>query len=407
MAVLSRRAFTARAGGAALAALGAAESGFPAAVPLTPGGRHHFVGHGACPWDASGRYVLAHRVEFGDRQPSPGDPVLVGTVDLAAGRRFLPRARTTAWCWRTGAFARWLPGAPDRLLVYNVRRGDAWGAEIADVRRGAVRSVPFPVCDVDSEGRLAVSLNFSRLAWARTGYGYEGIPDAGRHVAAPEDDGVYAVDLRGGSPRLAVSLAGLARLRPKAAFADSYHWVNHLSFSPSGNRVAFLHGWALPGEAGCSRLYTADPDGGAVRLLLDHDVISHVAWRDDATLLVWARHPDQGEGFLLVSDGGGEARPFGRGALTESGHASFSPDGRWVVTDTSPDERRVRALILFRVRDGRRFDIGRFPSPPELEGPSRCDLHPRWDREGALVCIDSAHEGRRRVYAVDVSGYTS
>jgi hypothetical protein len=34
----------------------------------------------------------------------------------------------------------------------------------------------------------------------------------------------------------------------------------------------------------------------------------------------------------------------------------------------------------------------------------RCDLHPRWGRDGRAVCIDSAHEGARQMYVLDVSG---
>ena len=161
-----------------------------------------------------------------------------------------------------------------------------------------------------------------------------------------------------------------------------------------------------PTETGRARLYTSDPGGGALRLLLDDDPVSHFTWRDDLTLLVWARRGGNGEGFYLVPDGAGEVSAFGRGALAEEGNAAFSPDGRWVVTATGPEGGRMRRLILFRVRDGRRIDIGRFLSPAEAEGPATCEPRPRWDREGARVCFDSAHEGRRRVYAVDVSAYT-
>ncbi|MBC7289368.1 MAG: hypothetical protein H5T86_15270, partial [Armatimonadetes bacterium] len=47
--------------------------------------------------------------------------------------------------------------------------------------------------------------------------------------------------------------------------------------------------------------------------------------------------------------------------------------------------------------------IGRFFSPPELSGEIRCDLHPRWNRAGDKVCIDSAHTGVRQMYVLDVA----
>jgi hypothetical protein len=56
---------------------------------------------------------------------------------------------------------------------------------------------------------------------------------------------------------------------------------------------------------------------------------------------------------------------------------------------------------------GKRIDIGRFYSPPSLEGPLRCDLHPRWSRDGRRLSIDSAHTGERQIYSIDVSPITA
>ena len=48
------------------------------------------------------------------------------------------------------------------------------------------------------------------------------------------------------------------------------------------------------------------------------------------------------------------------------------------------------------------MDIGRFFAPRELDGEIRCDLHPRWSRDGTQVCLDSVHEGTRQMYVVEV-----
>ena len=50
-----------------------------------------------------------------------------------------------------------------------------------------------------------------------------------------------------------------------------------------------------------------------------------------------------------------------------------------------------------------RIDIGEFYTMPELAGEIRCDLHPRWNRDGTKVCFDSTHEGERQVYVIDVA----
>jgi len=38
-----------------------------------------------------------------------------------------------------------------------------------------------------------------------------------------------------------------------------------------------------------------------------------------------------------------------------------------------------------------------------VTGEMRCDLHPRWSRQGTQVCFDSVHEGPRQMYVCDVS----
>ena len=93
---------------------------------------------------------------------------------------------------------------------------------------------------------------------------------------------------------------------------------------------------------------------------------------------------------------------LGEGILTEDGHCSYSPDGRWLLTDTYPVAEPYRTLILYDLLEDRRVDIGRFYSPPEITGEIRCDLHPRWNRDGTQICFDSVHEGHRQLYIVDV-----
>lgn len=100
-------------------------------------------------------------------------------------------------------------------------------------------------------------------------------------------------------------------------------------------------------------------------------------------------------------------RVIGADVFSSDGHCSFSPDRRWMLTDTYPDGESKRTLMLYEMATGRRVDINKFYSPPELKGELRCDLHPRWSRDGSKVSIDSAHTGERQIYVLDVSAITS
>ena len=151
------------------------------------------------------------------------------------------------------------------------------------------------------------------------------------------------------------------------------------------------------------RLYSCAADGSDLRCLLDTGSISHYDWRDDDTILVWARHPSGKSNFLLLSHSDPDIRVFGGNALIEDGHCTFSPDKVWLLNDTYPDRHDMRTLMLVSWPEGKRIDIARLYSPKaKWWGDIRCDLHPRWSHDGHQICIDSVHGGSRQLYVVDV-----
>jgi hypothetical protein len=136
-------------------------------------------------------------------------------------------------------------------------------------------------------------------------------------------------------------------------------------------------------------------------------MVSHFDWRDDETLLAWSRQEGE-DHYHLYHDRSDKIKVVGADVLDCDGHCSYSPDRRWILTDTYPDrERSERTLILYLPDTNTRYNIGRFYSPREIGGEIRCDLHPRWSRDGRRVCIDSVHERERQMYVVDVSDLVS
>lgn len=380
------------------------ETKYPPAWAVTSGPKHHFFGYyDKCPWDATGRYLLAMEIGFCDRQPNAGEALTVGMVDLKNDNRYIPLDATTAWSWQQGTMLQWVGPGCDREIIYNSVEDDDYIAIIRDVHSGKTRKLPRPIYAISSDGKQAVTLPFDRLNRLRPGYGYVALPEKHKDEAAPAETGIYWMDLETGKNKLIIPIAAAANNKPDESFRDANHWVNHLQFNPSATRFVFLHRWALPGKSWTTRMYTAKPDGSDLRLLSDTGMVSHFDWRDDDTILAWSRTKEKGDHFYLFNVMTGATQIVGDGVLTRDGHCNYSPDRKWILDDTYPDKERMQTLLLYRVADGKRIDIGRFRLPPQLTGPYRCDLHPRWSRNGAQVCIDSAHEPTRQVYVVDVS----
>jgi hypothetical protein len=371
---------------------------------VTRGPSHHFFGYyEKSPWNESQTILLSHEVDFNDRAPGPADRVRIGTVH-AKDDRFEAIGESLAWNWQQGAMLAWHPGDPNHLLVHNDRRDGELVGVVRDTSGKEQRVYQCPIYALSPDGKTAWSLNFARLATHRPGYGYAGVADRWANLPHPNDDGVYALDLGSGSSSLIVTLDELARRSPTAAMEGQYHWVNHLQPSPRGTRIAFFHLWREGHNEWGVRLYAARSDGRELFCALNSHRISHYDWLDEDRLLVWARRPNGGERFLLVDVRDGSYETFGEGVLTEDGHGSFSPDRRWVLNDTYPDRHDMRTLMVVSWPDGRRCDIARLYSPKaRWWGEIRCDLHPRWSRDGHRVCLDSVHDGTRQMYTLDVT----
>ncbi|MBX3400924.1 MAG: hypothetical protein KF873_19500 [Gemmataceae bacterium] len=401
----TRREWLALAGAAAVGAKALAQpetTKLPARA-VTKGPKHHWFGYyDKCPWDKTGRYLLAMESEFCDRPPTAKDAIAVGMVDLKGDDKFIPLDTTRAWSWQQGTMLQWLGSAPDREVIYNSIVDGKPAAIVRDVHSGKTRTLARPIYAVSNDGKQAVTLDFARLHRLRPGYGYASYDERFVNDPAPEQLGIWHLELATGKDRQILSLKQLAAFQPDARFTGAHHWVNHLQFNPGGTRFVFLHRWRVDLKPWSTRIFTAKPDGTDLRLHLDTGMVSHFDWRDDSTILAWVKTPKDGNKFALIDVATNGLTLVGDGVLTQDGHCSYSPDRKWILNDTYPDKNRLQWLMLYHPEKNRRYDLNQFHSPKQFTGPFRCDMHPRWNRDGTQVCFDGCHEPERQVYVVDV-----
>lgn len=357
-------------------------------------GERFFGYYDKSPWSPDMQRMLLHRPR--------GDQLDVLVVDRRARTtRVLGATRT--WNAQQGSQAQWLPSAGGRIVLFNDVVGRQLGCRLVEWESGDARFVPWPIQTLHPRRPEALTLNYRRLHRIRPEYGYAVEADNFSTDEPLERDGIWRVDLEANRSELVLSLAVLTAHAPRPEMNGATHKVNHLLYAPSGDRFVFVHRWK--GSAGrFSRLYAARPDGAKLRLLLDERMVSHYHWRDDDHLLVWARTARHGDRYYLVNVNTGSTEIVGAGVLDGygDGHPSFSPDRAWIITDTYPDRARQRHLLLFHVASEALFEVGRFFAPWAFDGPVRCDLHPRWSPDGFWVSFDSAHEGLRRSYVVQL-----
>jgi hypothetical protein len=374
---------------------------------ITNGPKFHWFGYyDKLQFDPSGRRLLGHEVDFEGRSPKPDDRVRIGLIDTGDGDKWTEIGSTTAWNWQQGAMLQWLPNG--REAMWNDREGDRFVCRVYDVAKGKTRTLPHPVYTLSPDGKYGIAPDFRRLNDVRPGYGYAGIADPNAANRAPEDAGLWRVDMTTGQQKLLFSFAEVVRIPHREPYSNgAKHWFNHLLYNPDGSRFIFLHRWRGDKEkAGFStRMFTARADGKDLYPLDPWGKTSHFIWRDPKHVLAWAWHPSHQDAFYLYRDKTDKVEAVGKGVMTVNGHCTYLPGNRWILNDTYPDQDRLQHLYLYQVETGKRVGLADLLSPREYAGEWRTDLHPRFSPDGKKVCIDSTHEGLgRQMYLVDVSG---
>src|SRR3954452_20937737 len=95
-----------------LAVFGATGAEAPAAdlrlevEQVTRGPSHHFFGYighaGTCPWNGSGRYIVALQTTFQEHMPGPEEAAHVVLIDTGRGGAVRRVAETRAWNFQQG-----------------------------------------------------------------------------------------------------------------------------------------------------------------------------------------------------------------------------------------------------------------------------------------------------------------
>jgi hypothetical protein len=353
--------------------------------------------YGINSWDATQRYATVLETDIQDRLPTENDPATLGLVDMRT-MEFIPLTKTRAWNFQQGCMAHWLGAAPHSRIIYNDLRGGEFVAVIMDVhRRREIKVVPYPVSAVSPDGKEAISINFARLRLTRTDYGYGGGgQDARADVQFPADDGLLRVDLASGKAKQIVSIAQVKELVP-AVPAGGIEYFNHTLFSRDGSKVFWL-ARATPQRNTTS--LTINRNGSDLRRCFpDGWGGSHFDWLDGNNLMVTAAYEGKQYGHVLFTIGKDNYQRLGNGLLDYDGHGTFSLDGRWMVTDTYPNNKlREQKLYLMDMRTEAVLPLGRFVEPAKFTGHWRCDLHPRWSPKGDMIGFNATYTGSRQVY---------
>lgn len=341
-------------------------------------------------YDKSGRKLLAHIVKSG------ADPAIdPARLVLFCGESDKPCeiTQTRAWCWQQGARLRWHPTEPDTVLYNDVENGE-YVAKQCKLDGSGAKTVSRALYDVDAQFKNGLCLNFARLQRLRPGYGYSVISDQTVGQAAPDDDGVFLVDMESGQEKLLFSLRELA----EDVSEGFQHYINHISISPSGKRFSFFHLWTS--GAGCPwsmRFYVASNDGTGLLCLEDQLCISHYTWLDDTRMLTTTTDGR----YILYGVTDGKKQVLDSEHLDRDGHPSGLRTG--FLSDTYPQKDHMQHVFRIGMDGSEYREILRVFSDPRRYDEHRCDLHPRVTADGQVVVDTTCLGDVRSMLAFDLT----
>lgn len=375
-------------------------------VQITDNNKEHLFAsyYGITSFDRTERYVTVLETDIKFKLPEETKPATLGLVDLTTNR-FIPLTQTRAWNFQQGCMAHWLATSPDSLIIFNDFREGKYVSVIMNVHtRKEIKIIPHPVSAVSPSGKEALSLNFSRLRLTRPDYGYGGGgQDAKEDIQLPPDDGLFIVDLETGESRLLVSLEQVKDLIPPLA-EGSIAWFNHTLFSRKGSKIFWLSR-QMDNNTRITTSLTVNRDGTDLRRCFpDNWAGSHFDWLNDDELMITANWEGKQYAHVLFTVGKQDYKRLGNGLLDYDGHGTFSPDQRWMVTDSYPSGgMREQKIYLMDMKTEAVLPLGRYVQPPEFTGFWRCDIHCRWSPSGKMIGFNSTHTGSRQVYIFRLS----
>ena len=370
-----------------------------APIQITDSGKEHLFAsyYGINSWSKSQRYVTVLETELKYSIPGETDTATLGLIDIQNNNTFIPLAKTNAWNFQQGCMAHWLGTSPDSLIIYNDIRDGRYVSIILNVHtKKEVRIIPYPISAVSPNGKEAISINFSRLSITRKAYGYAGEgQDPKKNIQSPEDDGLFLIDLKTGKSNLIVSIDQVKDIIHKFEEEDIIYF-NHTLFSREGNKIFWLTR-TRPNYNTTS--LTVNRDGTNIqRCFPDGWSGSHFDWLNDNELMITANHNAKQWAHVLFTIGEKNYKRLGNGLLDYDGHGTFSPNSKWMITDTYPSKNREEKIYLMDMKSEAILPLGRFFQPAEYTGGWRCDIHCRWSPKGDMVGFNSTHSGSRQVY---------
>ena len=191
-------------------------------------------------FEPSGRYLLGMRIFIEGRKVQPTDRGEVGFFDLENNNKWTQIGETTAWNWQQGCRLQWVPPKFTEI-AWNERSEDGKSvySRFYNIKTKKTRTLPHPIYIFSPDGNKALYVNYERIQ--HRGCMYVGIEDPYKDKWAPDNIGVWEMDVKTGERRLVVSVKQISDVMfPDGIPVDTTKYRLYFfraGFNQSGTRI--------------------------------------------------------------------------------------------------------------------------------------------------------------------------
>jgi len=377
---------------------------------ITRGPKQHFFGYighvRTIPWNQSGRYIVAMQTDFQDHMPKPNEAAEIILIDTQNNYEITVVDRSLGWNPQQGTMLYWNPQEPETQFFFNDR--DPVTQDVfcvlydINARKRITEyrytDTPFGNSGVAQNGWF-LGINYARMARLRPVTGYPGARDWTVGEAAPENDGIFKVNVATKEKQLLISFKQLAdSLRAKFPEVDGKDlFINHTLWNRDSDRFFFFVRGDFDLPKRCNIPCIINPDGTGLKPLG----------------MFIGGHPEWGPGRRMIGEADkkqiiydtDEMKIVGQIGTPQiiakpGGDVALSPNGEWFVNGAGDGGKNY--YVVLRLSDGdwvksKGFDQGGF------RGDLRLDPGPLWNRDNTQILVPGQDEKvTRQLYIITI-----
>ena len=360
-------------------------------------GESNFFGYfDICPENSSG-LVLVHAF-LSERKEKTSIDILVISKETG---EVIANTSSFSWNWQQGTRAQWLDKS---RFIYNdyCKWSENYVSKIYNLERDEIeRILTLPVQSA-FKNKYLLSLNVDRLATCDPDYSYNNrrsfVED---NPLTSKSDGIWFTDLNSGTTSILVTFETIFKLCEIWSKELDTYTINHVCPSPSGEMFVFIFRSLKDGQR-VDRLMLFSLSEKKLTIINHGPMISHFAWKNDHELVVYASTPNSNHSFIMVNVENGAWENFHAGKLDHLGDGHPTIFKEKMILDTYPNRFGIQKLFQFNFENQELKMLDYFFHSPRYYGRERCDLHPRFSKDGSKIYLDSVTCGGRRLHSLDI-----